>query len=258
MPKSRLVTPGAALAAAAFFMWLPVGTVSAQDSAGTLAKIKASGAITFGYREASFGFSYLDGGAKPVGYSIDICNRIVEAIKTELKLPAVEIKYQAVTSANRIPLVQNGTVDIECGSTTNLVERQKLVAFSPDIFRYNVRTLVKTDSGIKSIADLQGKTVVTTAGTTSFRLLREADKGRSLEVNQLAGKDHTDSFLLVESGRAQAFVLDDILLAGQIANARNPKDFAIVGESLRTENQSLMFRKDDPEFKAVVTGSSAA
>jgi len=233
----------------AAFALLP-SAASAQES--TLARIKSSGAITFGYREASFGFSYLDGGGKPVGYSIDICNRIVEAIKSELKLPAVEIKYQAVTSANRIPLVQNGTVDIECGSTTNLVERQKLVAFSPDIFRYNVRTLVKADSGIKSITDLQGKTVVTTAGTTSFRLLREADKGRNLEVNQLAGKDHTDSFLLVESGRAQAFVLDDILLAGQIANARNPKDFTIVGESLRTENQSLMFRKDDPEFKALV------
>ena len=249
MPLPRLSIPGAALVAAITLFC--AAAANAQDTS-TLAKVKASGAITFGYREASFGFSYLDGGAKPVGYSIDICNRIVEAIKTELKLPAVEIKYQAVTSANRIPLVQNGTVDIECGSTTNLVERQKLVAFSPDIFRYNVRTLVKTDSGIKSIADLQGKTVVTTAGTTSFRLLREADKGRSLEVNQLAGKDHTDSFLLVESGRAQAFVLDDVLLAGQIANARNPKDFAIVGESLRTENQSLMFRKDDPEFKAVV------
>ena len=233
----------------AAFALLP-SAASAQES--TLARIKSSGAITFGYREASFGFSYLDGGGRPVGYSIDMCNRIVEAIKTELKMPAIEIKYQAVTSANRIPLVQNGTVDIECGSTTNLVERQKLVAFSPDIFRYNVRTLVKADSGIKSITDLQGKTVVTTAGTTSFRLLREADKGRNLEVNQLAGKDHTDSFLLVESGRAQAFVLDDILLAGQIANARNPKDFTIVGESLRTENQSLMFRKDDPEFKALV------
>jgi ABC-type amino acid transport substrate-binding protein len=249
MPLPRLTIPGAALVAAVTLFCAT--TASAQESS-TLAKIKASGAITFGYREASFGFSYLDGDAKPVGYSIEICKRIVEAIKTELKLPAIEIKYQAVTSANRIPLVQNGTVDIECGSTTNLVERQKLVAFSPDIFRYNVRTLVKTDSGIKSIADLQGKTVVTTAGTTSFRLLREADKGRSLEVTQLAGKDHTDSFLLVESGRAQAFVLDDILLAGQIANARNPKDFAIVGESLRTENQSLMFRKDDPEFKALV------
>ena len=227
------------------------GGAHAQEG-GTLAKIKASGAITYGYRESSFGFSYLDANLKPIGYSIDICNRILEAIKTELKMPNVEVKYQNVTSANRIPLVQNGTVDIECGSTTNLVERQKLVAFSPDIFRYNVRTLVKADSGIKSIADLQGKTVVTTAGTTSFRLLKEADKGRNLEVINLAGKDHSDSFLLVENGRAQAFILDDILLAGQIANARNPKDFIIVGESLRTENQSLMFRRDDPQFKALV------
>ena len=150
MPLPRPSIPGTALVAAITLFC----TANAQDTS-TLAKVKASGAITFGYREASFGFSYLDGGAKPVGYSIEICNRIVEAIKTELKLPAVEIKYQAVTSANRIPLVQNGTVDIECGSTTNLVERQKLVAFSPDIFRYNVRTLVKTDSGIKNIADLQ-------------------------------------------------------------------------------------------------------
>ncbi|WPG35990.1 amino acid ABC transporter substrate-binding protein [Variovorax sp. EBFNA2] len=253
MPQLR---PSLSIAAAAFALacaaLLPTTAAQAQAASDTLAKIKASGAITFGYREASFGFSYLDGNLKPVGYSIEICNRIVEAVKSELKLPALDIKYQAVTSANRIALVQNGTVDIECGSTTNLVERQSQVAFSPDIFRYNVRTLVKADSGIKSIADLQGKTVVTTAGTTSFRLLRAADKGRSLEVNQLSGKDHTDSFLLVESGRAQAFVLDDILLAGQVANARNPKDFVITGESLRTENQSLMFRKDDPAFKALV------
>ncbi|WP_088956523.1 transporter substrate-binding domain-containing protein [Variovorax sp. HW608] len=230
---------------------MPLAAVHAQD-AGTLAKVKASGAITIGYRESSFGFSYLDANLKPIGYSIDICHRIVDAIRTELKMPSVELLYQAVTSANRIPLVSNGTVDIECGSTTNLVERQKQVAFSPDIFRYNVRMLVKADSGIRSIADLQGKTVATTTGTTSFRLLREADKGRNLEVNNVAGKDHTESFLLVESGRAQAFGLDDILLAGQIANARNPKDFVITGESLRTENQSLMFRKDDPAFKALV------
>lgn len=249
MTFPRLSTLGAALAAV--FTLMPLAAVHAQDGS-TLAKVKASGTITFGYRESSFGFSYLDGNLKPVGYSIEICNRIVEAMKAELKMPSVEIRYQAVTSANRIPLVVNGTVDIECGSTTNLVERQKQVAFSPDIFRYNVRMLVKADSGIRSIADLQGKTVVTTTGTTSFRLLREADKGKNLEVTNLAGKDHTDSFLLVESGRAQAFVLDDILLAGQIANARNPKDFVITGESLRTENQSLMFRKDDPEFKALV------
>ena len=224
---------------------------SAQDTS-TLAKIKATGSITFGHRESSFGFSYVDGGPRPVGYSIDICNRIVEAIKQDLKILNIEVKYQSVTSANRIPLVQNGTVDIECGSTTNLVERQKLVAFSPDIFRYNVRTLVKADSKINSIADLQGKSVATTAGTTSFRLLKEADKGKNLDVTNLLGKDHSDSFLLVVTDRAQAFVLDDILLAGQIANAQNPKDYKIVGESLRTENQSLMFRKDDPTFKALV------
>lgn len=219
---------------------------------GTLEKIKSTGVITLGYRESSFGFSYLNANLNPIGYSLDICSRILDAVKADLKMSKIEIKYQPVTSGNRIPLVQNGTVDLECGSTTNLVERQKLVAFSPDIFRYNVRMLVKTDSGIKSIADLQGKTVATTTGTTSFRLLRDADRGRNLDVTNLAGKDHSDSFLLVESGRAQAFVLDDILLAGLIANSRHPKDFMITGESLRTENQSLMFRKDDPEFKVLV------
>jgi len=233
-------------------MLLASAAPARADAGDTLSKIKANKSITLGHREASFGFSYLDGGTRPIGYSLDICQKIVEAIKTELKLPAIDIHYQSVTSANRIPLVQNGTVDIECGSTTNLVERQAMVAFSPDIFRYNVRTLVKADSGIKGIADLQGRTVVTTAGTTSLRLLRNADRGRNLEITQLSGKDHADSFLLVESGRAQAFVLDDILLAGLVATSRSPKDYAIVGESLRTENQSLMFRKDDPEFKALV------
>jgi len=239
------------LIAAAAGVLFCVTAAQAQDTS-TLKKIKDSGSITIGNRESSFGFSYDDGSGKPVGYSIDICMRIVEAIKAENKMAKVDIKYQPVTSQNRIPLVVNGTVDIECGSTTNLVERQKDVAFSPDIFRYNVRMAVRADSGIKSIADLQGKAVVTTAGTTSFRLLKAADKGQNLEVTQLSGKDHTESFLLVESGRAAAFVLDDILLAGQIANAKNPKDYLITGESLRTENQSLMFRKNDPEFKALV------
>lgn len=227
-------------------------TLSAQAQDATLKKIKDSAAITLGHRESSFGFSYNDGSSKPVGYSMDICMRIVEAIQAELGLPKLDIKYQMVTSQNRIPLVSNGTVDIECGSTTNLVERQKQVAFSPDIFRYNVRMLVKADSGLKSIADLQGKSVVTTTGTTSFRLLREADKGRNLDITPMAGKDHSDSFLLVQSGRAQAFVLDDILLAGLMATAKNPADFMITGESLRTENQALMFRKDDPDMRRIV------
>ena len=222
------------------------------QSASTLDKIKSSGAVTLGYRESSFGFSYLDSTLKPVGYSMDICYKILDAVKAKLNLTDLKVNYQAVTSANRIPLVQNGTVDLECGSTTNLVERQKQVAFSPDIFRYNVRMLVRKDSGIKSIADLQGKAVATTTGTTSFRLLRQADKASNLEISNVPGKDHTDSFLLVQGGKAQAFVLDDILLAGQIANARTPQDYEIVGESLRTENQALMLRNDDPVFKALV------
>lgn len=229
----------------------PASSAMAQESP-TLKKIKDAGSITLGHRESSFGFSYTPGGSAPVGYSIDICMKIVDAIKDELKLPKVDIKYQLVTSQNRIPLVTNGTVDIECGSTTNLVERQKDVAFSPDIFRYNVRMAVKAESGIKSIADLQGKTVVTTTGTTSFRLLREANRGKELEVTQISGKDHSDSFLVLETGRAAAFVLDDILLAGLISNAKAPQEFTIAGESLRTENQALMFRKDDPQLKALV------
>ncbi|MEG0920186.1 MAG: amino acid ABC transporter substrate-binding protein [Comamonas sp.] len=218
----------------------------------TLDKIKASGAITLGYREASFGFSYLDANLKPIGYSMDICYKILDAIKAKLSLSELKVSYQAVTSGNRIPLVQNGTVDLECGSTTNLIERHKMVSFSPDIFRYNVRMLVKKSSGIKSIADLQGKAVATTTGTTSFRLLRQADKASKLDITNVPAKDHTESFLLVQGDKAAAFVLDDILLAGQIANARNPKDYEIVGESLRTENQALMFRNDDPVFKQLV------
>lgn len=236
--------------ALAALLCVSVGAMA--QSSSTLDKIKNSGAITLGYREASFGFSYLDANLKPIGYSMDICAHILDAIKTKLQLPALKVNYQAVTSANRIPLVQNGTVDLECGSTTNLVERQKQVAFSPDIFRYNVRMLVKKDSGIKSIADLQGKSVATTTGTTSFRLLRQADRASNLDINNVPGKDHTDSFLLVQGGRASAFVLDDILLAGQIANARDPQNYEIVGESLRTENQALMLRNDDPAFKQLV------
>ncbi|MGZ5180193.1 MAG: transporter substrate-binding domain-containing protein [Ramlibacter sp.] len=230
---------------------LSAATAQAQD-APTLKKIKDTGSITIGNRDSSFGFSYTEGSAVPIGYSIDICQRIVEAVKAELKMPSIEVKYQTVTSQNRMPLVINGTVDIECGSTTNLVERQKQVAFSPDIFRYNVRMAVKADSGIRSIADLNGKAVATTAGTTSYRLLKEQEKGKNIDAANLSGKDHSESFLLLQSGRASAFVLDDILLAGLIANSKNPKDYAIVGESLRTENQALMFRKDDPQFKALV------
>lgn len=225
--------------------------LAAEPASGTLKKIKDSGAITLGYRESSMGFSYLDG-TKPVGYSLDICYRIVEEAKRQLGMDKVEIRYQATTSQNRIPLVANGTVDLECGTTTNLVERQSQVAFSPDIFRYNVRFAVRADSGIKGLSDLSGKTVVSTTGTTSLRLLRQAERAKNLDIKAISGKDHAESFLLVANKRADAFVMDDILLAGQIANAANPKDYVIVGEPLRTENQALMLRKDDPAFKAVV------
>ena len=229
---------------------LAAGSAFAQ-AGDTLAKIKSSGAVTLGVRESS-GLGYTLGNGKYVGFHTEMGERVLADIQKELGLAKLDIKYQPVTSQNRIPLVTNGTVDLECGSTTNLVERQKQVAFSPDIFRYNVRMLVRADSGLRSVADLQGKTVATTAGTTSFRLLREADRGRNLDITNLSGKDHSDSFMLVESGRAQAFVLDDILLAGQIANAKNPQDYLITGESLRTENQALMLRKDDAGFKAIV------
>jgi ABC-type amino acid transport substrate-binding protein len=233
---------------------LPALTLLAFAAQGQEAfkKIKESGVITVGHREASFGFSYVGAGSTPVGYSIDICNRIIDEIKATQKISKLEIKYQSVTSQNRMPLVVNGTVDLECGSTTNLVERQSQVAFSPDIFRYNVRMAVRADSGIKSIADLNGKTVAATTGTTTVRLLRAHEKANGIDFKEVFGKDHAESFLLVESGRAVAFALDDILLAGTIANSKSPKDFMIVGESLRTENQSLMFRKDDPELKALV------
>ena len=246
----QIKQPVARMAMAAALACAAAGAMA--QSAPTLDKIKSTGAITLGYRESSFGFSYLDANLKPVGYSMDICYKILDAVKAKLGLTDLKVSYQAVTSGNRIPLVQNGTVDLECGSTTNLVERQKLVAFSPDIFRYNVRMLVKKDSGIKSIADLQGKAVATTTGTTSFRLLRQADRASKLDINNVPGKDHTESFLLVQGDKAAAFVLDDILLAGQMANARDPQNYEIVGESLRTENQALMLRNDDPAFKQLV------
>jgi glutamate/aspartate transport system substrate-binding protein len=157
-----------------------------------------------------------------------------------------------VTSQNRIPLMQNGTIDLECGSTTNSVDRQKQVSFGNTTFVTGIKMLVKADSGIKDISQLNGKAVVTTTGTTSDALIKQSEKGKSIDVKNIYGKDHADSFLMVESGRAAAFVMDDVLLAGLIANAKNPKDFMIVGEALRVEPYGIMIRKDDPQFKALV------
>ena len=228
------------------------GISQAQGLDGTLKKIKDTNTITIGNRESSIPFSYLDAKQKPVGYSMDLCNKIVEAVKTELKLPKLEVKYVPVTSQNRLPLIEGGTVDLECGSTTNTVDRQKQVAFGLTTFVANVRTLVKTNSGIKDIDSLDGKPVVTTQGTTSDSLIKAHEKGAKINVKNLYGKDHADSFLMVKTDRASAFVMDDILLAGFIANSENPKDYSIVGSTLRQEPYSVVFRKDDTGFKTLV------
>jgi glutamate/aspartate transport system substrate-binding protein len=243
IPKAALT-----LVAAAFAL-----TAHAQELTGTLKKIKETGAITIGYRESSIPFSYLDDKQQPIGYAMDLCMKVVDAVKAELKMPGLKVNLQPVTSSNRIPLLQNGTIDMECGSTTNSVERQKQVAFGPTYFVINVTAAVKKKSGIKSLADLNGKTISTTAGTTSVPLLRQYDKTKSAEIKSIDAKDHAESFLLLSQDRVSAFIMDDILLAGLIANSSAPGDYMILGnESLRTEPYSMMLRKDDPQFKALV------
>ncbi|HEX5864903.1 MAG TPA: transporter substrate-binding domain-containing protein [Casimicrobiaceae bacterium] len=227
--------------------------VCAQDLTGTLKKIKDTGAITVGYRESSIPFSYLDDKQQPIGYAMDLCMKVVDAVKAELKMPNLKVNLQPVTSANRIPLLQNGTIDMECGSTTNSVARQQQVAFGPTYFVINVTAAVKKSSGIKQLADLNGKTISTTSGTTSVPLLKQYEKTKSADIKEIYGKDHAESFLLLSQDRVAAFVMDDILLAGQVANSGNPGDFMILSnESLRTEPYSMMLRKDDPQFKALV------
>jgi glutamate/aspartate transport system substrate-binding protein len=224
----------------------------AQELTGTLKKIKETGAITLGYRESSIPFSYLDDKQQPIGYAMDLCMKVVDAVKTELKMPNLKVNLQPVTSGNRIPQLQAGNIDMECGSTTNSVERQKQVAFGPTYFVINVSAAVKKNSGIKSLADLNGKTISTTSGTTAVPLLKKYEKTKSADIKEIYGKDHAESFLLLAQDRTSAFVMDDILLAGQIANSSNPGDYTIIGESLRQEPYSMMIRKDDPQFKALV------
>ena len=231
---------------------LVAGAAQAQDLTGTLKKIKETGEIGVAYRESSVPFSYLDQNQKPVGYATELCLRVVDAVKAELKLPDLKVRMQPVTSSNRIPLLQNGTIDIECGSTTNSVERQKQVAFGPTYFVIHVGAVVKKSSGIKTFADLGGKTVSTTSGTTAVPLIKQYEKAKDADVKEIYGKDHAESFLLLADDRVAAFVMDDILLAGQIANSKNPGDYHILEESLRTEPYGPMLRKDDPQFKALV------
>jgi glutamate/aspartate transport system substrate-binding protein len=224
----------------------------ADEPAGTLRKAAETGTLTLGIRESSYPLSYLDDRQQPIGYHIDICNRIVDAVKAKLGRPDLQVRHQSVTSQNRVPLVANGTVDLECGSTTNNAARARQVAFAPTTFVANVRMAVKTASGITSLAQLQGKAVAATTGTTSVQLIRAHKKGRSLEFKEVYGKDHADSFLMLETDRAVAFVLDDNLLAGLIATSKRPADYAIVGEALSVEPIAIMFRRDDPAFKALV------
>ncbi len=223
----------------------------ALAAADTLKKVKESGTLVMGIRESSIPLSYLDAGQQPVGYHIDICHRIVDAVKKELKLPAVRVQYQPVTSQNRIPLVTNGTVDIECGSTTNNEARGRQVDFAVTTFVTNVRMAVKKDSGITSLSQLGGKPVATTTGTTSVQLMRAHEKGKGVNFREVYGRDHADSFLMLESDRAVAFVMDDNLLAGLIATSKTPDRYAIVGEVLNVEPIAIMLRKDDPKFKRI-------
>ena len=218
----------------------------------TLAKVKASGVIVMGVRDSSGALSYTLGDGKYAGYHVEICNRIIADIEKAVGRK-LEVKYQSVTSQNRIPLVQNGTVDIECGSTTNNATRQKDVSFLPTTFVEEVRIAVKANSGITGIAQLNGKNVATTTGTTSVQTLRKNERASGLDFKEIFGKDHSDSFLLLESGRADAFVMDGAILAGNIATSKNPADFKIVGEVLSVEPIAIMIRKDDAGLKKIGT-----
>ena len=230
--------------------------VLAQESP-TLKKIKDSGTIALGHRESSIPFSYYDDKQQVVGYSHELMLKVVDAVKAELKMPTLQVKLTPVTSQNRIPLVQNGTVDIECGSTTHNAERARQVAFSNTIFIIGTRLMTKKDSAIKDFPDLAGKNVVTTAGTTSERLIRKMNEDKKLAMNIISAKDHGEAFLTLETGRAVAFMMDDALLYGELAKARRPAEWTIVGTPQSFEAYGCMMRKDDPAFKKVADAALA-
>jgi len=244
LPLARLL----AIAAAAL---LATGAATAD----TLKKIKDSGSITLGARESSGALAFTLGDGKYVGFHTEMAQRIAADIQKQLGLPKLDVKFQVVTSQNRVPLVQNGTVDLECGSTTNNSARQKDVAFAMTTYVEEVRIAVKANSGITAINQLNGRTVATTTGTTSVQTLRKHERSAGVDFKEVFGKDHADSFLLLESGRADAFVMDGQILAGNISKAKNPADFKIVGEVLSVEPIACMLRKDDPAFKKAVDDS---
>ena len=241
----------AAVAAAVF-----AAPAFAQESA-TLKKVKDTGSITLGHRESSIPFSYYDDKQQVIGYAHEILLKVVDAVKADQKLAKLDVKLMPVTSANRITLVQNGTVDLECGSTTNNTERQKQVSFSNTFFVIGTRLQVKKDGGIKDFGDLAGKNVVTTAGTTSERLLRKMNEDKKMNMNVISAKDHGESFLTLETGRAVAFMMDDALLYGEMAKAKKPGDWAVVGTAQSKEAYGCMIRKDDAGFKKVVDDAIA-
>ena len=238
---------------------LCAGPAAAQELTGTLKNIKETGAITLGFRDSSIPFSYLDDNQKPVGYAMDICYKIVDAVKKELKLDKLEIKLNPVTSSTRIPLLANGTIDLECGSTTNNVERQKQIAYTNTHFLTASRYVSKKANKINAIDDLKGKSVVSTAGTTNIKQLTEANAARSLNINIIPAKDHAEAFLMVETDRAVAFVMDDILLASFVAGSKDPAAYVISADAFsKPEPYGIMLRKDDPAFKKVVDAATAA
>jgi glutamate/aspartate transport system substrate-binding protein len=252
MKRNYLI--GYALAAA-----LCAGQAQAEELTGTLKNIKETGAITIGFRDSSIPFSYFDDNQKPIGFAMDICYSVVDAVKKELKLDKLEVKLNPVTSATRIPLMANGTVDIECGSTTNNADRQKQVAFTNTHFLTASRYVTKKASKINSIDDLKGKSVVSTSGTTNIRQLTEANATRGLNITIIPAKDNPEAFLMVETDRAVAFVMDDILLAALIAGSKAPDDYVISKDAFsKPEPYGIMLRKDDPAFKKVVDAATSA
>ena len=241
------------------FALLAAASVSLPAAAqeGTLDKVKKSGVITVGHRDASIPFSYYDDKQQPIGYAMEICGKIVDAVKAELKLGKLETKYQLVTSANRIPLMANGTIDLECGSTTNNIERQKQVWFTMTHFVTANRFVSKKASNIKALADLKGKTIVSTAGSTNIKQITEINAAQNLGMNIISANGHAEAFQMVETGRAVAFVMDDIIMYSLVASSRAPGDYVISAEALSVEPYGIMVRKDDAAFKKVVDAAVA-
>ena len=244
--------------AALLFVALP-GLATAQELTGTLKKVKETGVIALGHRDSSVPFSYIDDNAKVVGFAMDICYKIVDAVKAELKLDKLEVRLVPVTSSTRIPLMANGTIDLECGSTTNNPERQKQVWYTNTHFLTASAFISKKAKNLKTIDDLKGKVVVSTAGTTNMKQLVEANAARNLGIDVQSAKDHAAAFLLVETERADAFVMDDVLLASLAASSKEPSAYQISDEALSLpEPYGIMLRKDDAPFKAVADKASAA